>query len=180
MAACAAPRYFPPISLGPASETYMDAGFGCNNPILQVHKEAELLFDDDREISCIISLGTGQRKINKLETPSWLDQFIPTNLIKGMKRLTVSSDKKALEMEAKYAGIEDLYYRFNVEHGLEDIGLADSAKLGIIRTLEYMERPSVSAKLDRAATLLLCAIGERKRYTIGHICKSPFLLWKCS
>lgn len=172
MAACAAPRYFPSIKIGPANEEFIDAGFGCNNPIVELHREVDRLYDGDREVGCIISLGTGERRLNQVEEPSLFDRIVPRHLIKAMKRLTVTSDIKADEMEARYSGSADLYFRFNVGHGLENIGLADARKLSIVRdrTLEYAQKPSVSAMLDTAASIIAGTPGNRRTYTVAQIC----------
>src|SRR6201996_83477 len=60
-ATTAAPNYFDGISIGPTGSAphYIEAGMGCNNPIMQVREEAQLVFPD-RHVACIVSIGCGQ------------------------------------------------------------------------------------------------------------------------
>ena len=177
-ATCAAPTYFPRIGIGPpgSQEDFFDGGMGCNNPIKELHFEAESVFEDSREVSCILSIGTGARRANSVETPSLFQNMVlPIQLIKGLKRMALSSDKYAEEMEQKYSRISDLYYRLNVDKGLQGIGLADFNKLGEVRThtQTYLRQPSIEIILD-SIVCSLCTQNKAPglRYTLAQLSTS--------
>lgn len=171
-ATSAAPIYFAPIDIGPPGRqnTFVDGGLGCNNPIYQLHLEAERLFKNSRNVACIISLGTGQRNMNEIESPTFVDNFVaPVKLINSIKRLAIDCERKAEDMDLKYRGTKDVYFRLNVEHGLETIKLADYEQLATVRvhTMAYLEQPTVIENLDRIAALLAGTDIRRRTYQLG-------------
>lgn len=182
-ATSAAPTYYPPVEIGPPGrrERFIDGGMGCNNPIFELHVEAEDLFESSREVACIISLGTGKRKTNQLPEPSFFDMMLTPNNIKGaidiaqsFKRIALDSDSRANDMDRKYSDVDGVYFRFTVEQGLQNIKLAEPQKLSDVRTqtLAYIELPKVSAALDRAAAALVRQDAKKREYRLGHLCKS--------
>ena len=177
-ATCAAPTYFSSIKIGPESrkEDFIDGGVGSNNPINELHEEAARLFSKSREVSCILSLGTGVRGTIQVEETHLFDKILlPRNIIKGFKKLALDSERNAKMMAQKYAQVRSLYFRLNVEKGLERIRLADWEKLAEVRThtLAYLDNPDIATKIDEIAHALT---GLRKndgahKYTLAHLCE---------
>lgn len=121
-ATSAAPTFFPPIDIGWPPTTYIDGGLGYNNPIRALMEEASHLWPQERNIGCIVSIGTGVivsrdvgRKIN--------------SLFECLKDMATDTEKVAREFEEemkfKYGVEQKVYFRFNVQHGLENIGLEE-------------------------------------------------------
>ena len=73
-----------------------------------------------------------------------------------MERLATDCEEKAEECEKRYGGLPGLYYRFNVDHGLEKVSLADWEVLGTVKThtVAYLEKPLVERKLDQLVDIL--------------------------
>lgn len=110
-ATAAAPTYYHAVKIGSPGheESFIDGGIGCNNPIQQLHNEAEHLFDPDREISCVISIGTGQHKINALpKHRNFGSSVVPIDLIKSLKRMALDSESWAHKMDLKYRDTDEL------------------------------------------------------------------------
>ena len=178
-ATCAAPTYFSSIKIGPQSgkEEFIDGGVGSNNPINELHEEADRLFTQTREVACIVSLGTGVRNTIQVEQAHLLDRIVlPRNIIKGFKKLALDSERNAKMMGQKYAQVRGLYFRLSVEKGLEKIRLADWEKLAEVRThtLAYLDDPSISAKVHEIARALagLDRGDKTHNYTLAHLCES--------
>jgi predicted acylesterase/phospholipase RssA len=175
-ATSAAPTYFSPIEIGPPGQrtTFVDGGLGCNNPIYQLHLETERLFKSSRNVACIVSLGTGLRKTNDMSRSNSIGNIIaPMKLINSIKKLAIDCEHKAEDMDLKYRGTKDVYFRLNVERGLEGIKLADWDQLATIRihTMAYLEQPSIADSIKCIASLLAETNTQRRAYPLGLLCK---------
>lgn len=171
-ATSAAPTYYPAIEVGleTSKEKFIDAGLGCNNPTMELLREAVDVFAQDCRVACVVSLGTGVRKIAQIAPPTtFTDKMIPLPAVKALQKLAQDSEGVATMLEEKYGEL-GLYYRFNVEHGLEGVKLDHHHQLGEIKnqTLAYIKK--ISRQLDAvAASLAGTSPAEHK---IGILCKS--------
>lgn len=178
-ATSAAPTYFPRILIGPAGgeEEFFDGGIGSNNPIKELHAEAEQVFDRNRQVACIISIGTGVRPANQVESSGLLENItIPIHLIKGFKRMALSSERFVEDMEQKYLDMQGLYFRLNVDKGLQSVGLADSTRLGEVatHTHAYLSTSAMRAKI-RDIVDAVCGGNtgpSRQLYTLAQLSMS--------
>jgi hypothetical protein len=124
---------------------------GCNNPIVQVLEEAELVFPD-RRVACVISIGTGQARTLAIPRPGWLQQVLPLDVVKAICGIATDCEQKAQEIARRFQGLPNVYFRFNVEHGMQSIGLAQWERLDevVAHTGQYMRMLDVDQKLDAA------------------------------
>ena len=149
-ATSAAPTYFGPIKLrGPNAATFVDGGVRANNPIELVMKEARDIWDS-RAIGCVLSIGTGRIHIKAFKSNAKLHQIVKT-----MTEIATDADAIARRFrtsgEGKYLTDAGKYYRFNVEHGLEEVDLCDTSK---IQHMKDFTEPYVEDEADR---LLSCS-----------------------
>ena len=144
-ATSAASSFFNPLTMTigqPGSDyedSFIDGALGYNNPIRQMWTEAGFVEGGplDNKIACIVSIGTGK--------PS-LGDFGPGILDMGKRLIAVSTEcettARQFYNEHRYGLVRDRrYYRFNVDKGLENIGLEEAReKARIIRaTKEYLK-----------------------------------------
>ena len=115
-ATSAATTFFKSIKCGRDEIEFIDAGFGCNNPCEILIREAQALFPDD-DFDCILSIGTGMRGTVSIKNTR-------KSIFDALKAMATSSQKVAQRLENVYSD-RDLYYRFDVSYGLEDIVLSD-------------------------------------------------------
>ena len=109
------------MEIGNPPVSYVDGGMGYNNPIRALIEETSHMWPSDR-IGCIVSIGTGvliSRDVGRTIKP----------LFDKLTEMATDTEKVAREFEEemKYRyGIEQkVYFRFNVQHGLEQVGLEE-------------------------------------------------------
>ncbi|KAJ7464155.1 FabD/lysophospholipase-like protein [Mycena latifolia] len=161
-ATSAAPTFFKRIEIGPASraEPFLDGGLGRNNPTGTVLEEAQLLFPN-RRVACIVSIGTGQVKAAAIPPPSRFQRVLPLDVIHAMEAIVTDCEATNQEMLKRFVGTPGVYFRFNVEHGLQNIKLGEWERLGEVsaHTKQYMSEQSVNEKLGEAVNVLKAQIG---------------------
>lgn len=157
-ATSAAPTFFKGIKIGPPGSQvmYLDAGLGHNNPVKQVIAEAARAFGEDTHVACIVSIGTGQAGSTSLNKPDAFQKWLPISLIRVLEKLATDSGKAAEEMNKRFRNIHGLYYRLDVDRGLQSISLDEWKRLGEVRehTMNYMRLEIVDQKIDRVVEVL--------------------------
>lgn len=156
-ATTAAPTFFERAYLdesqrGPA---YVDGGMGCNNPIDWVLAEAEAMFPG-RKVASIISIGTGHPGTISIPTPGWFQRTLPLDVIEAVKRIATDCEQKANEIERRFASTPEVYFRFNVEHGLQKVGLGEWERLGELEgiTRTHIRLAHVHGRLEQAVRVI--------------------------
>jgi hypothetical protein len=136
-------------------ERFADGAVGCNNPVRILCEEAKEVFMN-REIQCVISLGSGSAPHGELRRPRIWERTIPTNVISALKFITteVVSDHELTMKD--FRNKPDAYYRFNVDGGMNEIGLEEWARLGDVRarTIRYLRTYEVNDRIEKAAKAL--------------------------
>jgi predicted acylesterase/phospholipase RssA len=183
-ATSAIPTFFERIEIGDTgtSKPYVDGGMGCNNPIAQVLEEAELVFPT-RRVACIISIGAGQAQTLAIPRPGWLQQVLPLDVVTAVRGIATDCEQKAQEVAHRFQGLPDFYFRFNVEQGMQSIGLAQWDRLDEVTTHtgQYMRMVEVNQKLDatvaavraRRATIPTAQISMTPASCLLHELTSP-------
>ena len=154
-ATSAAPTFFEPITIG--QQTYGDGGMLANNPVHEVWSEARDIWrpksdDISPYIKCILSIGTGDPGLRSLENKIWAFAKDTLSAIATETRKTAEDFRQA-HSEMFDAGRA---FRFNVEQGLQDVGLEEYLKAGLILTAtgSYMESQEHVDRVDRCASNL--------------------------
>ncbi|RAK77675.1 FabD/lysophospholipase-like protein [Aspergillus fijiensis CBS 313.89] len=115
-ATSAATTFFKSIKVGRDRIEFVDAGFGYNNPCEILTREAQQVYPERRTMR-ILSIGTGLGDVVTIQDKR-------SSIITALKKMVTSSKEVAARMHHRY-GNSGEYYRFNVEHGLQDITLSD-------------------------------------------------------
>lgn len=143
-ATSAATTYFEPVSIGP--RRFADGALGANNPVEEVEGEASDIWCPETGnlkplVKCFISVGTGNPGKKAMED----------NLFKFMSKtlpeLTTETEQTEKKFIAKWRQHYDdkRYFRFNVDQGLQDVGLAEYQEQGLIEaaTEAYLDHQAV-------------------------------------
>ncbi|KAJ7852228.1 hypothetical protein B0H13DRAFT_2284385 [Mycena leptocephala] len=184
-ATSAAPTFFKQIRIGPPGieEAFVDGGMGQNNPIAALSLEAQVMFPD-RQIACIISLGTGQPHTIKIPTPSLLKRLFPLDVIEAIKGIATDCEKQHQLSAHHFDPVPHVYFRFNVERGMQDIQLNQWERLGDVaaNTRQYLLSHPTQNQLVDAVKSLVEKIGRvstqslsKKSFHVGasDICSPP-------
>lgn len=158
-ATSAAPTFFKRISIGDPGlqEEFVDAGIGCNNPVQYLVQEAQREFGPQREVACIVSIGTGKPKVAGFKAPGLWQRVVPLDLIRVLAAISTSSEVVASETETRYRNCRGLYHRLNVDRGLERVSLEEWKKLGEVKTHTeaYLRADNVSQRIDMIVNSLV-------------------------
>jgi hypothetical protein len=142
-------------------EAFLDAGMGHNNPTASLLLEAKVLFPD-KQIACIVSLGTGQPHTINVLKPSLMNRWIPLDVIKAIQKIATDCEKEHQSLLHRFDRVENFYFRFNVEQGMQDVQLNQWEKLGdvVANTRQYMQSQPVVNQLADAVKSLSEKIGR--------------------
>lgn len=148
-ATSAAPTFFKSVRFGVPPSAWVDAGLGFNNPARLVLGEAAKIWRDENDyfdrnrIGCLISLGTGFPTVARLETGRLQNEIlsrvgIPADAIEVMQSIITNTEPVANQLRDDLR--DEVYFRFNVEQGLQAVELFDYEDLEIVRvdTTNYL------------------------------------------
>lgn len=144
-ATTAATTFFQPVAIG--ARKFADGAVGANNPVDEVEGEASDIWcpetgDLKPLVKCFISIGTGNPGKKAIE-----DNLFKL-VSKTLPELITQTEQTEKRFIAKWRQHYDgkRYYRFNVEQGLQDVGLAEYQEQGLIEaaTEGYLDHQAVS------------------------------------
>ncbi|PQE09025.1 Kinesin light chain protein [Rutstroemia sp. NJR-2017a BBW] len=125
-ATSAASSFFDPIAVGRYGEGFVDGATGANNPVWEVWNQAQLLWGPqplEGKIKCLVSIGTGVPSLKPFRD----DVF---HIGKTLVAIATETGQTAERFRRDKTHLDDSgrYYRFNVDRGLEEVGLEESKK----------------------------------------------------
>lgn len=140
LATSAATGFFDPVSIG--ARHFVDGALGANNPVDEVEGEATNIWSPNTGdlkplVKCFISIGTGNPGKKALEDN--IAKFLSKSLV-GIATETEETERKFIARWAKHYD-EKRYFRFNVDQGLQEVGLAEYKEQGRMEaaTGEYLQ-----------------------------------------
>jgi hypothetical protein len=125
---------FDPISIG--GRTFADGAFGANNPVDEVEGEASNIWcletgDLKLLVKCFVSVGTGNPGIKPFENS--MIKFLAETVMQ-IATETTRTEEKFIARWAKHFD-ERRYFRFDVEQGLQGIGIDEYEKKSMIESV---------------------------------------------
>ncbi|KAE8375612.1 hypothetical protein BDV26DRAFT_12224 [Aspergillus bertholletiae] len=136
LATSAATTFFNPVYIG--RRKFVDGALGSNNPVDEVEGEAADIWcpgtgDLKPLVKCFISIGTGDPGISAIEDKAL--KFLSETLV-SIATETGRTEKKFIARWAKHFD-EKRYFRFNVEQGLQGVGLEEYREQGTIEAATH-------------------------------------------
>ncbi|KAI4157299.1 MAG: hypothetical protein LQ342_008396 [Letrouitia transgressa] len=125
------------MQIGNPPVAYIDGGLGYNNLIRVLMEEKSHIWPD-RQVGCIVSIGTGipvSRDFGGTVKP----------LFDKLREIATDTEKVAREFEEeikyKHGNEQKAYFRFNVQQGLEQVGLQEWKEMERINvaTRDYLK-----------------------------------------
>jgi hypothetical protein len=134
LATSAATTFFEPVNIG--FRSFADGGLGANNPVDEMEGEASNIWcpetgDLKPLVKCFISIGTGNPGIEPFKDS--MINFAAHTLLQ-IATETEYTERKFIARWVKHFN-EKRYFRFNVEQGLQDVGLHEYKKQGLIQSV---------------------------------------------
>lgn len=131
LATSAATTFFEPVNIGDRS--FADGGLGANNPVDEVESEASNIWchetgDLMELVKCFISIGTGNPGKKPFEKS--MMKFLGQTVV-HIATETENTEKRFIGRWARHFD-KKRYFRFNVEQGLQEIGMEEYNKKGAI------------------------------------------------
>jgi len=150
-ATSAASSFFEPMDIDGLG--FVDGGTGANNPIRQLWTEAADVFAEEDDlnwrlvdnIQCLVSIGTGKLLLKAFPN-------VVFGVFDAMVAIATNTEQVADLFEKEHTSVfqKGKAFRFNVDSGLEEVGLEEAAKLSTIEavTTRYIqaERNHLSLK----------------------------------
>jgi predicted acylesterase/phospholipase RssA len=139
LATSAATSFFDPVSIG--ARQFVDGALGANNPVDEMEGEAANIWSSGTGdlkplVKCFVSIGTGTPSKKAIE--DGIVKFLSKTLT-GIATETEETERKFIARWAQHYD-EKRYFRFNVDQGLQDVGLAEYKEQGRMEaaTAEYL------------------------------------------
>lgn len=142
-ATSAAPGFFEPVVLD--GITFYDGGLGANNPSIEAWEEIRDVWKPRKDnvadiVSCFISIGCGDLGLHTIEKGAF--QF----LTKSLADIATETKKTATRFHREHGELfrEKRCIRFNVEQGLQSVGLEEYKEMSKIKNAaeEYITAPA--------------------------------------
>jgi hypothetical protein len=133
----------------------VNGALGANNPVEQLWNEAQTIWCRDKEVEltallkCFVSIGTGNPGRKAIAEGS-LEFFSETLL--GIATQTEDIAKIFVERHRRLYESRR-YFRFNVQQGLQDVGLEEYKAAALIdaATAEYMDGQEIKSAAQECA-----------------------------
>lgn len=145
-ATSAATTFFDPIAIGPLREEFVDGALGTNNPVYALWNEAQDMWGKQMhtKLKCLVSIGTGVPGMQPMRKS-----------LRALQKLVTETERTAQQFHRDKSNLDDegRYFRFNVDHGLEEVGLHESKKKNVIAaaTRLYLESQTVFKQIKTCA-----------------------------
>jgi hypothetical protein len=96
-----------------------------------------------------LSIGTGQAEIFGIRKPGFFQQILPTDVIDALRKISTDCEAIHEDMTLLFANSPNIYFRINVEQGMQSIKLSEWEKMANVEahTMLYLKKEEVGQKL---------------------------------
>lgn len=137
LATSAATGFFSVVNI--EARKYIDGALGSNNPVEEVESEASKIWKKpniQHVVKCFVSIGTGHPGNRGLREK--MTDFLSKTLVE----MVTDTERTATKFVERWQVHHEAgrYFRFNVQHGLQNVGLAEYKERGLMQaaTEEYL------------------------------------------
>lgn len=166
-ASMAYPEHFKSIKIEDQkgiAQNYVGGGLGCSNPTAHLIREAATLYPG-RLVASVVSIGAGHARTRRVPDPrrSFFEKLKTTDELKTTREIVTDNERVAEEMAARFSNLNGIYYRLNVDQGMQNIEWDEREMHGQIaaHTHAYTQKRETSRLLDD----LVDAVHERRGVT---------------
>ncbi|CAE6523258.1 unnamed protein product [Rhizoctonia solani] len=175
-ATMAHPDLFKSFSIGGPllNQSFVDAGLGCNNPLVHVLAEVKRLHPE-RYVASVTSIGTGHTRTIQIPNRTILDRLLPIAAIVAMKNIETDTERVAEEMARRFNSTKNVYFRLNVDKGMQSVGMDGWEQLSEVleHTYAYMRLVDIDQRVDKVARVVHSRRPTVPTTQIGTVYLSP-------
>lgn len=110
----------------------------------------------------MISIGTGKLRSSRLARPGFIQRILPRiDVALALTKIVTDCERVAEDMDRRFHNSPGVYFRFNVDQGMEDVKLGDWEKLDVVNDVTdmYLRSATVSKTMADAAVAVLARRG---------------------
>ncbi|QRV95640.1 kinesin light chain [Ceratobasidium sp. AG-Ba] len=174
-ATMAQPEMFKPVDIGPdyLRQSFVDGGFGCNNPTAHVLAEVKAIMPS-RDLSSVVCIGSGHPNTIQLQRHAMTSRFIPTQILSLTKSIALDAEKVAHEMEVRFQSTTGVYFRYSVDQGMQSQKVGEWEKLQQVtaNAQAYLRGLKVSNSIDDAVASIKARKAAVKTHRIDGVIQS--------
>ena len=157
-ATTATPPVFKVAEFGqPIKQRYHGVDLRWNNPVEFVVEQATSLYPS-QPISCVVSLGTGTRRVIGYAKPDPFQKLLPTKLVRVLRQIATDCEYQSERMARRLnqPGRPNSYFRLNVDEGLQGVSLDEWNRQGDVatHTMQYLNKHEIDQKVDQLVSML--------------------------
>ncbi|KAL5631718.1 hypothetical protein ACGC1H_007280 [Rhizoctonia solani] len=174
-ATMAHPDLFKSIDIVESSvpQSFVGGELGCSNPLAHVLTEVERLYPG-RQVASVISIGTGHTRTIQVPSSS---RWHRTQDVIVMKDMATDSERVAEEMMIRFQGTNGVYFRFNVDQGMQNVRDGSWERVGetMQHTKAYLQKSETNQKIEEAVRASIARRGTVSTALVaGQIVSSVF------
>jgi hypothetical protein len=167
-ATMAHPDLFKSIEIGEHSvrQSFIGGELGCSNPIAHVLAEAKRVYPN-RHVSCILSIGAGHARTIHIPDSSLPERIFRTKELVAMKDMATDNERVAEEMATRFRGTRGVYFRYNVDQGMQDMEAGDWERLNevVAHTKAYLQKVQTNQRMGQTVQAI-----KNRESAIATIC----------
>ncbi|KAG8746892.1 hypothetical protein FRC12_014188 [Ceratobasidium sp. 428] len=176
-ATMAHPELFKSFQVGEAStvpEWLVGGDVACSNPTLHVLAEFSALYPE-LHVASIVCIGAGHARTIQIPKSNSLHRMMPINVLMAMKDIATDCERVAQEMAARFQTTSDVYFRFSVDHGMQDARISRWQERSEVaaHTRSYLQKAEVNGQVDKATQSVAASKGVLKGADIGGAVRQP-------
>ena len=133
------------------SISYVGGGLECNNPTNKLLADISLVFPE-RPIACVVSIGCGQSHSGNVPESKIYDVFLPLKMLHTLRMIVADGERTHQDLAGRFEHTEEVYFRFNVEHGMQDVSQSDATRVSEVHAHAqvYLKDTLVNSSMDNA------------------------------
>ncbi|KAG8775063.1 hypothetical protein FRC12_001675 [Ceratobasidium sp. 428] len=176
-ATMAHPELFKSFEIGEGStlsESLVGGDVACSNPTPHVLAEFSALYPEGY-VASILCVGAGHGRTIQIPKSNPLHRIMPTNVLIAMKNIATDSERVAQEMAARFQDTSNLYFRFSVDHGMQDVRMSHWQKKHevLAHTRAYIQKVEITGHIDEAAKAIRARKETMSGASIGGKAQQP-------
>ncbi|QRV73547.1 patatin-like phospholipase protein [Ceratobasidium sp. AG-Ba] len=153
-----APTLFKPIVIldGPLEMHFVNGSAGCSNPTKELLDEAAKRFPG-HHVATVVNLGAGYSQRDQLRPDGLISKLQLIRIPQTLQKIATSCEETHDQLVVRFKDHHDVYFRFNVESGMQRVGLQEWKRVEEVRThtRTYVEQPEIQERIRTVVAAMI-------------------------